>query len=147
MSGVLCVYLNNRLYGIKISEVIEIVEELPLTELFRVPDFIEGVANLRGRIFTVINFAKFVNLSVKNHSSESKKMFIVLQIKSGKEAILTVSKIKEVKWLAQEDFHDLPDTIDEREKKYLKSVIKTDRQPIPVIDMNKLLEDEVWQKL
>lgn len=146
MSGILCVYLNNRLYGIKISEIIEIVEELPLTGLFRVPDFIEGVTNLRGKIFAVLNFSKFVNLPSAS-TKDNKKMFIVVQIKSGKEAILSVSKIKEVLWLHQNDFHELPDTIDEREKKYLENIIKTDKHPIPVIDMKKLLEDEVWKKL
>jgi chemotaxis signal transduction protein len=36
MTGVLCVYLNGRLYGIRISEIIEIVEELPLTAKLKI---------------------------------------------------------------------------------------------------------------
>lgn len=146
MTGVLCVFFYRRLYGIKISEVIEIVENLPLTNLFRVPDFIEGVANLRGRIFTVINFPKFVNLPL-NYDESNKNMFIVVQLKSGKEAILSVSKISQVLWVKSDSFHELPDTINEIEKKYLECIVKTDSIPIPIIDIKKLLNDDIWKNL
>jgi purine-binding chemotaxis protein CheW len=124
-----------------------VVFDVALTELFRVPDYIEGVTNLRGRIFTVVNFSKFVNLPLSAETFNEDRKYIVLQIKSGKEAILSVAKIKEVLWLNPSDFHDLPDTIDEREKKYLENIIKTEKNPIPVIDMNKFLNDECWNQI
>lgn len=149
MQGIVCFLLTNRVYGIKIEEISEILDEIPITSLFKVPVFLEGVTNLRGKILAVIDFAKLVNLPVKKNiqDEEKKRKIIVVQTDTGKEAAIIADYIKEVKWIENISFQELPDTIDEQEKKYLINIIKTDEQPIPVIDIKKVLEDEVWGKI
>ncbi|HOK40965.1 MAG TPA: chemotaxis protein CheW [bacterium] len=145
MQGIVCFNLANRIYGIKIEEISEIVDELSITPLFKVPIFLEGVTNLRGKIIAVINFAKLVNLP--GETKTEKRKLIIVQSKSEKEAAILVDNIKEVKWTNPEDFQEVPDTVDEAEKKYLINLIKTEEMPIPVIDVRKLLEDEMWQNI
>ena len=146
MRGILCFYFYKRAYGIDIESIKEIVEELPVTELFRTPTCLPGVTNLRGKILAVINFAELFNLP-KNGDYPNKRKFIVISEKGGKEAALIVDDIIEVKWLEELAFQEAPDTIDENENKYLANIIKTEKSPIPVIDVKKLLNDEIWKNI
>jgi len=133
-----CFYFYKRAYGIDIESIKEIVEELPVTELFRTPTCLPGVTNLRGKILAVINFAELFNLP-KNGDYPNKRKFIVISEKGGKEAALIVDDIIEVKWLEELAFQEAPDTID--------NIIKTEKSPIPVIDVKKLLNDEIWKNI
>ncbi len=146
MNGILYFYIYKRIYGIKIESVIELVEEQSITELFRTPSSLPGVTNLRGKILAVINIAELFNIRSSIKRAEKRK-FIIISEPAGKEAALIVDDILEVKWLDEFSFQEIPDTIDENEKKYLLYLIKTDGSPIPVIDSVKLLNDDIWKNI
>ncbi len=139
-------YIYKRIYGIDICSIKEIVEELAVTKLFRTPEILPGVTNLRGKILAVINIGELFKLQAANNKN-TKRKFIIITEPNGKEAALTVDNIIEVKWINENDFQDIPETIENEEKKFLSALIQTNASPIPVIDAKKLLEDEIWKKI
>ncbi|WP_456452039.1 chemotaxis protein CheW, partial [Hydrogenimonas sp.] len=50
------------IYGINVSKVREIIKYPKLTELPGVPDFIEGIFDLRGVVIPVVNLAKWMGI-------------------------------------------------------------------------------------
>ena len=49
-------------YGVNVAKVREIIKVPKLTELPGVPDYIEGIFDLRGVVIPVVNLAKWMNL-------------------------------------------------------------------------------------
>jgi purine-binding chemotaxis protein CheW len=49
--------LDDSFYGVALSEVLEILEMTPLTELPFVPEYVRGVMNLRGQMVPVIDLS------------------------------------------------------------------------------------------
>lgn len=147
MRGILCFHFNKKMYGINIEEIKEIVEELPIAPLFRVPECLSGVTNLRGKILAVINMTLLFNSRPLNYTNTAPRKFIIVGDTDNREAALIVDDIVEVKWLDENSFQETPDTIDESENKYLSNLIKTGGSPIPVVDIKKLLGDELWKNI
>lgn len=55
--------LNDKEYTIPILKVREIIKSPALTRLPLVPDYLEGVTNLKGRVLAVVNLKKLVGLA------------------------------------------------------------------------------------
>lgn len=55
--------LNDKEYTIPILKVREIIKSPALTRLPLVPDYVEGVTNLKGRVLAVVNLKKLVGLA------------------------------------------------------------------------------------
>ncbi len=51
------------IYGVNVAKVKEIIKMPNLTELPGVPDYIEGIFDLRGVVIPVINLAKWMNIA------------------------------------------------------------------------------------
>jgi len=52
------------IYGVNVSKVREIIKIPNLTEIPGVPDYIEGIFDLRGVVIPVVNLAKWMNITV-----------------------------------------------------------------------------------
>jgi two-component system chemotaxis response regulator CheV len=52
------------IYGVNVSKVREIIKIPNLTEIPGVPDYIEGIFDLRGVVIPVVNLAKWMNIAV-----------------------------------------------------------------------------------
>lgn len=51
------------IYGVNVSKVREIIKIPSLTELPGVPDYIEGIFDLRGVVIPVVNLAKWMQIT------------------------------------------------------------------------------------
>ncbi|MBI2061866.1 MAG: purine-binding chemotaxis protein CheW [Nitrospirae bacterium] len=54
--------MGGQHFGVAVQRVREIVNPLPITPLFRAPDCILGVVNLRGSLIAVLDLAEFLGL-------------------------------------------------------------------------------------
>jgi two-component system chemotaxis response regulator CheV len=66
------------IYGINVAKVREIIRMPKLTELPGVPDFIEGIFDLRGVVIPVVNLATWMNVH-SNHGGDKKVRVIIAE--------------------------------------------------------------------
>ena len=64
------------IYGINVSKVREIIKHPKLTELPGVPDFIEGIFDLRGVVIPVVDLAKWMGIKVPENANIQPRVII-----------------------------------------------------------------------
>lgn len=88
-------FLNEKLYGVAAREVAEVTHTLPVAVLPNAPEWIFGIANLRGDVITVLNLPNI--LQEKTAVISKKAKFIILQSKESNSVIaFSVEKIGEI---------------------------------------------------
>jgi purine-binding chemotaxis protein CheW len=94
--------LGNESYGIEVLKVREIIQMQSITHVVKMPDFIKGVINLRGKIIPVIDLrAKFdlsdgeitnntciIVVNYTNHNNDCSQIGIIVD---GVEEVLNIS--------------------------------------------------------
>ena len=85
--------LNNDYYCISLDYVKEVLKDTSITKVPGVPDYIEGIMNLRGDYITVINLKKF--LSLPESTIAEKKPVIIIKCNELKLALL-IDRINEL---------------------------------------------------
>src|SRR5579863_9509948 len=101
LAGLAGKYLTFRLaseeYGLEIMKVQEIIGMMPVTQVPRVPDYVRGVINLRGRIIPTIDLrSKF---GLERIADTDKTCIIVVEIMSAKGKVsvgIIVDEVAEV---------------------------------------------------
>ena len=86
-------FLGNEEYAIEILKVQEIIGLLPITPVPKMPSYIRGVLNLRGKIVPIMNLRVRFNLSTVEDTEET--CIIVIQEENHLMGIV-VDKVSEV---------------------------------------------------
>ena len=68
--------LGEERYGVEISQVKEIILPTQITRIPNVPDFVEGVLNLRGQIAAIINLRKRLGKEPKKNDENTRIIVI-----------------------------------------------------------------------
>ena len=63
--------IEDEVYGVEIAYVKEISQMLPITKVPHMPDYIEGIANLRGELIGVIDVRKRFRKTPKEHDEQT----------------------------------------------------------------------------
>ena len=85
--------LNNDYYCIALDYVKEVLKDTLITHIPGIPNFIEGIMNLRGDYITVINLKKFLGL--EDYVVTDKKPVVIVKCNELKLALL-IDKINEL---------------------------------------------------
>jgi purine-binding chemotaxis protein CheW len=130
--------MDDELYGADIAEVVEILEVLPCMPLPNVPEYVLGVANLRGTIVPIIDLRIRFGLVHKDFSDNSR--FIVL--KAGKLiAGIVVDRLWELLRLDQSVFQPPPHDVAKINPEYFKEVTPVKGRMLIVLDIRRLLSE------
>ncbi len=92
--------LNSDFYCIALDYVKEVLKDSSITKVPGVPDFIEGIMNLRGDYITVINLKKFLDLD--SSVVLEKKPVVIVKCNELKLALL-IDKINELFELQEDE--------------------------------------------
>lgn len=88
-------FLDGELYAVSAAQVAEVVQMLNITPLPNVPEWLLGIANLRGEIISVVDLPKFWNKKTSQNPAKAK--LIVLRGQNPNSSIaLTVDKLSEI---------------------------------------------------
>ena len=98
---------GNELYGISLSSVEEIRNEIKLTSTPQQSEFLSGIAEIRDLILPVVNLEKLFGIETEN-KQVGKTPVIVIEI-SGQFVGLQVSKIVEIIEIHKNEILPLPD--------------------------------------
>ena len=64
------------IYGVNVSKVREIIRKPKLTELPGVPEFIEGIFDLRGVVIPVVNLARWMGVTAPEEAEKNSRVII-----------------------------------------------------------------------
>lgn len=105
-------FLNEEVYAVSARCVTEVIVPLRLTPLPKTPEWFLGIANLRGKIISVIDLPRFWNRE-KSPSAPHPKLILLSSETSDSQIAFAVDKLSEIIALLnadiQSDFDCSPD--------------------------------------
>jgi purine-binding chemotaxis protein CheW len=129
--------LGGEEYSVDISIVREIIRMVDLTRIPKLPEFIEGVINLRGQITTVIDLRKRFGMEPVI-SNENR--IIIVDLK-GEPIGIIVDSVSEVMTLPTGQIDDMPSIKHARTQEYLEGICKVDDRILILLDLDKILTE------
>ncbi len=97
-------FLSGEEYGLEILKVSEIIGLQPITRVPRMPDFVRGVINLRGKVIPITDLRKKFHMEANGTEDTC---IIVVQMK-GVQTGIVVDRVSEVVAIAEADIEDAP---------------------------------------
>ncbi len=131
-------------YGVEISNVQEITEYTQATKVPNVPDFIEGIINLRGNITPIISLKKRFNLE-ENEMSENNRI-IIINLKD-KHIGFIVDDASQVITMDEKQIENPPDILTGIDRQYITGIGKVEEKIIIMLDLEKILTEEEKQEI
>lgn len=133
-------YVADRLYGIEVTKVQEIVKPMAMTEVPLAPDHITGLINLRGQVATAIGVSQLFGeegIRPTDNEPQSQLMNVVCNMDS-QLISLQVDKIGDVVEVEEQSYEPTPQTVPEGTKRFLDGVYKAGEQLISILNIDKI---------
>lgn len=128
--------LGQEEYGVDIMRVQEIIRYQEVTRVPQMPDFIEGVINLRGNVIPVIDLRKRFTLGNAEHTGQTR--IVVVNVASRVMGVV-VDGVSEVMRLAEEQIEPPPPVVAGIGHEYLQGVGKVQGRLLILLDLDKIL--------
>ncbi len=132
-------------YGIPIHSIAEVIRPLKITPRPRMPEFVEGVINLRGTIIPVVDLRRRFETPSKPADSRKVRMLITKGAvptgrgRAGGFLALVVDGVSEVLYLAPEQIESAPEAATGRNVEFIAGMGKLSDRLIILIDLTKIL--------
>lgn len=130
--------LNDERFAVEISKVLEIIKSQVVFKVPSAPEFIDGLINLRGKVYTLFNLRKKLNLP--HFSSEDSKILIVNV--NSMFIGMTVDAVDEIIQLDDDAIEATPQTLVNHDKKYISGIAKVSDKLILLLDLESLTQSE-----
>lgn len=131
-------YVGDALCGIDILNIQEINKHTEVTKVPQSKDYVQGVLNLRGRIVTIIDLGKKLELSPINPGKDNRNIIV----DSLDEQIgLLVDRISDVLVADEARIESPPANIGGVQGKFFSGVFKTENSLIGILDIEEVLKD------
>lgn len=125
-------------FGVDILAVQEIIRLMQITMVPRVPAFIEGVINLRGKVIPVISMRTRFNMPVLEHDSNTR--IVVMEL--GQKIVgFLVDGVSEVLRIPAGTVEDPPPVVAGIGSEYIRGIGKLDDRLLILLDLDNLLSD------
>jgi len=123
-------------YGVSITQVHEITRSSEIVHLPGLPDFIEGIMNLRGNVIPIINLKKRFGLGLSGRTDNSR--IIVIQM-GEKQYGIVVDNVLEIISISKEHLESIPSIVGRISYNYILGICKVGERMIIALDVNKIL--------
>ena len=126
-------------YAFRIEQIREIVILDQVTKTPQVPEYVEGVSNLRGSIIPIINLRRLFGLEPKPADSETRTIVVnVGQRTMG----CTVDTVSQVLRIPQDSIQPAPETVTADGANYISGFAKLEGRLMILLDIDELLDPE-----
>ena len=129
--------IGGQLFGLPIAGVQDVFVPDRLTSVPLAPPEIAGVLNVRGRILTIIDMRRRLELEVLE---ESRRMLVVGIEHKGESYGLLIDRVGEVLKLPARSFEDNPINFDRTLAQVSAGVHRLDGKLMVVLDLDRVLE-------
>jgi purine-binding chemotaxis protein CheW len=137
--------LDEEVFAIDVSKVINILEMNHITRIPKAPGYMKGVINLRGTVLPVIDLRTKFGLSEKETTVDTS--IIVLSINLDGEPVLVgtlVDAVREVLELKTEDIAPSPTIGAKYNSGFIEGMWRTNEKFIMILDIDKVFStDEI----
>jgi purine-binding chemotaxis protein CheW len=133
--------LGDEEFGIPISQIREIDRYSQITQIPNMPDYLEGVMNLRGEVITVIGLRD--RFSMERRPADDRTRVIIVDL-NGKKTGLTVDSVSQVLNIATRDVELPPSSVESTgRQRFISGIAKVDqgKRIIVLLDVAKVLEN------
>lgn len=131
-------------YGVPITKVQEIITMPVPTKLPQVPDFVEGIINLRGRIIPIIDLKKRFQMGASETTNDSRSVVVEVE---GQTVGIIVDEVSEVLRLPTGNIEPPPAVVGGIAAEYLTGVGKLEDRLLILLDMDRILNDREKSEL
>jgi len=140
-------HVGQEEYGLDIGVITEAIRPLPVTPLPRMPQFVEGVINLRGIIIPVVDLRKRFGLTEIRNNPRKMRMIIIrgaLLGTGGPQRLLAVvvDSVREVLHIPLRQIEPAPAAATGDQAGFIGGVAKAMDRLIIIIDITRILSGE-----
>lgn len=129
--------IGDTIYGIEIEFVNEIIGIEQITVVPKIPDYIKGVINIRGKVVPVISVRK--RFGMEEIPYDDRTCIIVLEFDGGMQVGIIVDRVQEVTVVDKKIISKTPDFKNVNSNRYIKSIINSSDEIKLLLDCNKLI--------
>jgi purine-binding chemotaxis protein CheW len=129
--------LADQGYVFRIERIQEIVIPSGTARVPEVPDYVEGVANLRGTIIPIINLRRLFGLAPKPVDADTRT--VVVNVGS-RTLGCTVDAVTRVMRIAGEQIQSAPDTVASAGRSFIEGFARVGDELLIVLDVDSLLD-------
>ena len=134
-----CFELAGQRYIFRIERIQEIVIPSGITRIPEVPDYVEGVSNLRGTIIPIINLRMLFGLERRDVDAETRT--IVLNV-GNRTMGCTVDAVARVLRVASDAIEPAPDMVAGTTCRSIEGFARVGDEILILLDVDRLLEPE-----
>ncbi len=135
--------LGRELFGVKVSEVREVIEYKQVFKVPRVPDYLKGVINLRGEVVPVIDLhSRFFNTLCTVTKTTS---IVIVEVDDDNHKIpigVIIDQVKAVTELYQNSIESVPEIGNKIRSDYIEGIGKVEDQFVILLRMQNILNIE-----
>ncbi|MDX2227031.1 MAG: chemotaxis protein CheW [Verrucomicrobiae bacterium] len=133
--------VDEKIYGLEILRIREIIRMLEITPVPEMPAYIKGVINLRGKIVPVVDLRLKFSLPPIEINERSCTVVVTVNTHSGNSCLmgLLVDSVEEVLTLAGGDLEATPDFGLPLATEYIKGMAKLDSKVMTLLDIDRVV--------
>lgn len=131
--------LAGQEYAFRIEQIQEIVILQQVTKTPQVPEYVEGVSNLRGSIIPIINLRKLFGLEAKEADGETRT--IVVNV-GPRTMGCTVDIVSQVMRIPEENIQAAPETVTAGGAHYIAGFARHNGRLMILLDIDELLDPQ-----
>jgi len=128
--------LGSEEYGLEILKVREIIGLMEITRVPRMPEFVRGVINLRGKIIPVIDLRLKFGM---NEQEDTKETCIIVVDLEGLLIGVVVDRVSEVLDIMENKIEETPDFGVNVDTEFILGVGKCNENVVMILDIAKVL--------
>lgn len=148
------IQLGRELYGLEVQYIFDIKPVEQITRVPRVPEWVSGVVNLRGRIFSVLDLRRFFGLAQEQDADSAGLSYLVVVETPDMEVALLADGVLNVEALPARHIQEATTTVRGLRPEYVRGVTERngraarstptngDGDLLVVLDLPALLSDE-----
>jgi purine-binding chemotaxis protein CheW len=135
--------LDNKIYGIEIKNVNEIIEMQEITEVPDMPKFIKGVINLRGKIIPVMDMRVRFRMPIRDY--DDRTCIIIINIDNLTVGLI-VDTVTEVLRIPAENISE-PPRFKGSENRFVSGIGRVGDEVKIILDTEKILYEEEMEAI
>ncbi len=129
--------VGSESFGMDIEQVKEIISPRQIFKIPGTPEFIDGLINIRNKVYTLINLRKKFKLTYREYDENTKIIVVNLSIE---EICILVDEVNEIVWIDDSAVDSTPEKIKEYNEKNVTGIVSFEDKSILMLDINQLIE-------
>lgn len=129
--------LDDTDYGVAITRIREIILMRPITRVPQVPEYIEGLINLRGSVIPVVNLRKRFSLTPREFDEETR---IIVATMDDRTLGLVVDAVTQIMRMAADQIQPAPLAVAAVDRRHIEGVARWEDRLLIVLNVDHLID-------